>query len=64
MPLMLYSLVFKDSNDFTRNVDHVFNIFLEILKWFQFVFVLTIFVGWLKIDTSAQPEKIKDKLLL
>ena len=63
MPLTLYSLVFKDSNDLTRKVHHVFNIFLEILKLFQFVSVEAIFVGWLKIGTSAQPEKIKDKLL-
>ena len=42
----------------------MFNIFLEILKSFRFIFVLTIFVSWLKIGASTQPEKLKDKLLL
>ena len=50
--------MFKHSLDSNSQVDHVFNIFQEILKLFWFIFVLRIFAGWLKIGAITHLENI------
>ena len=50
--------MFEDFLDSNPQVDHVFNIFQEILKLFLFIFILRIFAGWLKIGAITHLENI------